>query len=92
MVVLFSDATIPSSLEVLATHYGPIAFGAIMLLAVWRQIVKPELDSNRAKTEELRKIAELMSASAITMNSTAITMSSVVTRLENMQNTDSAKV
>lgn len=31
--------------------YGPIAFGTIVLLIIWKAVVKPELDARRLDTQ-----------------------------------------
>lgn len=43
-------------MEILLTHYGPIAFGVAALLIIWKQIVGPEMAVARASTTEERKL------------------------------------
>lgn len=37
-----------STLDVIWRQYGPYAFGAVLLLALWQWVVGPELAANRA--------------------------------------------
>lgn len=43
----------------LVQNYGPIAFGLIALLILWKAIVAPQMASSRLDLDALTKIAEL---------------------------------
>jgi len=53
-------------MQALVDRYGPIAFGIVMLVVVWRIIVAPELAASRAALASLATAAESNKAAAAT--------------------------
>ena len=80
----------PSSVaSLLATHYGPYAFGVVSLLVIWFSIVKPELDSRqinfKAHNETLQMLGEqtrIQQDTARTMLSASQTLERIIERLD----------
>jgi hypothetical protein len=82
-------------IQLLATTYGPYAFGVISLLIVWFSIVKPELQRSvldfqamQTVTTELKvvqdisaKVSSQQQATADTMQRTAELLSEIVKEL-----------
>lgn len=61
-------------MQELVQSFGPIAFGVLALLVIWRAIVKPELDRGRVEVSTMAK----------TMTATTAAMDALVTRLERL--------
>lgn len=51
-------------MEVLVVQYGPIGFGLVALLILWKYIVKPSLDERRTDSGAFQTAAENMRAAA----------------------------
>lgn len=71
--------------QLLATVYGPYAFGVISLLIIWFTIVAPQLDrqsldfqKNEAVVESLRSVASSMETISRSMERTATILDTVV--------------
>jgi hypothetical protein len=65
-------------------RFGPVAFGVVLLLAIWHQIVQPELDAARADRREyaavLVTVSENMRESARLFHAAAELAASTMTR------------
>jgi hypothetical protein len=48
-------------------YYGPLAFGLIALLIIWRYIIVPELSASRSAEAERAKVAAALQATAETL-------------------------
>lgn len=75
--------------ELLARTYGPYAFGAVILLAIWFSIVRPELanraiefDSQQKLVEEFAEVSRTQQVIAVSMSQTAQTMKVTAHTLE----------
>ena len=60
-----------TGMNLLLTHYGPYAFGGVLLLALWQTIVKPQLDRRMLDFEAQQEIIKALSATAATLERTA---------------------
>jgi len=76
--------------QLLATVYGPYAFGVISLLVVWFTIVGPQLErqavdfqKNEAVIESLRSVAASMETISRSMERTATILDTVVQKVHN---------
>lgn len=67
---------------ILAHYYGPLAFGLVCVLLIWRMVMQPQLDAKNIDYEEHRKIVSTMQSTAAAMSSTAATMQSTSQVLE----------
>lgn len=74
--------------QLLATVYGPYAFGVASLLLIWFTIVGPQLDrqkvdfeKNEAVVESLRSVASTMENVSRSMERTAAILDSVVKKV-----------
>ena len=74
--------------HLLATVYGPYAFGVISLLVVWFTIVAPQLErqavdfeKNEAVIESLRSVATSMETISRSMERTATILDTVVQKV-----------
>jgi hypothetical protein len=75
--------------QLLATVYGPYAFGMISLLIIWFTIVAPQLtrqavdyQKNETIVDSLKSVAVTVETAARSLERTAITLDSVVKKLE----------
>lgn len=68
--------TVSSPWGMLSHYYGPLAFGLICVLLLWRMVLQPQLDAKNIDYEEHRKLATTMQSTAAAMSSTASTMES----------------
>jgi hypothetical protein len=79
------DHRVPDAINQFAKDYGPIGFGVIALILLWKVIVAPELTAQRATStiqtatlesasEELRQTAASLRLTAETQRETANTM------------------
>ena len=87
-----SQATIVENklFQLLATVYGPYAFGMASLLIIWFTIVAPQLDrqavdyqKNETVVDALKSIAATVETTAHSLERTAVTLDSVVKKLDN---------
>lgn len=76
--------------QLLATVYGPYAFGVASLLLIWFTIVSPQLDrqavdfqKNEAVVESLRSVAASIETISRSMERTATILDTVVQRVHN---------
>ena len=60
-----------SGMNLLLTHYGPYAFGVVLLVVVWQMIVKPQLERRMLDFEAQQEIIKALSATAATLERTA---------------------
>jgi len=74
--------------QLLATVYGPYAFGMASLLIIWFTIVAPQLDrqavdysKNETVVDSLKSIASTVETTARSLERTAVTLDSVVKQL-----------
>lgn len=58
------------AMRILVTQYGPVAFGLIALLILWRVIVAPTLSKNAVDMGELKAISEVNRETATTLKET----------------------
>lgn len=79
-------------IELVATIYGPYAFGVISLLVVWFTIVGPQLerqavDFNRNETllESMREISGTMLTVSRSMERTATALDRIVEKQDDMK-------
>jgi len=49
-------------------YYGPLAFGVIALLIIWRHIIAPELSASRSAEAERAKVASALQVTAETLH------------------------
>ena len=79
------DHRVPDFINQFTKDYGPIAFGVVALIILWKVIVAPELTAQRATStiqtatlesasEELRQTAASLRMTAETQRETAYTM------------------
>lgn len=75
--------------QLLATVYGPYAFGVASLLLIWFTIVAPQLDrqsvdfqKNEAVVESLRSVASSMETISRSMERTATILDTVVGKVQ----------
>jgi hypothetical protein len=74
--------------QLLATVYGPYAFGMASLLIIWFTIVAPQLDrqavdyqKNETVVDSLKSVASTVETTARSLERTAVTLDSVVKKL-----------
>lgn len=91
LTILAQTPDLPS---IVVEKYGPIAFGVVALVVIWKVIVGPEMQKTRdasvATTNELKSIASTVKTAADTMATTSQSLSAVVGRLEELQRKESA--
>ena len=75
--------------QLLATVYGPYAFGVASLLLIWFTIVAPQLErqsvdfqKNEAVIESLRSVSNSMETISRSMERTATILDSVVNKVQ----------
>lgn len=52
----------------LVSGFGPIAFGTVVLIVLWRVIVKPELDSRRIETKAFQTTMDAATDNIVALN------------------------
>jgi len=74
--------------QLLATVYGPYAFGMASLLIIWFTIVAPQLDrqavdysKNETVVDSLKSVAATVETTARSLASTAVTLDAVVKKI-----------
>ena len=77
--------------EVLVSNYGPIAFGLVSVLVLWKVIVGPSLEKNRVDVTAIKAVADQMHAIAMTTKSTVDRLEAIALRLENHHTTNSKR-
>jgi len=83
-----SEHMVSKLFQLLATVYGPYAFGVASLLLIWFTIVGPQLDrqkvdfeKNESVVESLRSVAASMENVSRSMERTATILDSVVKKV-----------
>lgn len=70
----------------LERRYGPYAFGAAVLMAVWYAVVQPQQAAMRADARETRemnqRVADGLNTAALSLNNTANLMLRAIDRLD----------
>lgn len=69
----------------IVTDYGPIAFGVVSLLLIWRQIVAPELERSRADWRLVGQAVKALAAIASQLAAVMVKLTDVVDRLESLE-------
>jgi len=78
--------------QLLATVYGPYAFGVVSLLIVWYTIVGPQLDrqaidyqENEKHIQALNDVSTSMETISRSMERTAMVLEGIVDRMEKLK-------
>lgn len=82
-------AAMPSTVRLLSSTYGPIAFGVICLLIIWWFVVQPEMALLRmvaekvdGKDETIREVAATLERTALSIDRASTTMGETARTME----------
>lgn len=65
-------------MEILIQQYGPIAFGVVALLVIWKTIVAPQLKQNKIESDTILATARINHDTARMLDSLASTLNASI--------------